>query len=60
MFDFLKGYKTYLVAAAAIVGAVAGFATGELSLTEGIGAIVAAVTAMTMRAGIEKSGTPKE
>ena len=53
----LQGYKTYIVAGLAILGAIAGYFTGDLDLAGALQTGVAAIGAMTMRAGIEKSGS---
>jgi len=57
--DFLKGKKTYLVALSGMLAALIAFASGEMTLPETVAAITAAVMAMTMRAGVEKSGPNK-
>lgn len=56
MLEKLKGFKTYIVAAAAILTAVGAWLGGEMALGSMVEAIFAAVTAMTIRAGIAKSG----
>ena len=56
--DFLSGKKSYLVCTIAILGAVVAWASGEIKIAEMVKIIIAAITAMTMRAGITKS-TPK-
>lgn len=54
--NILSGGKTYLVCIGAIVTALVAFANGGIDVI-GLGqAIFAAVVAMTMRAGIAKSG----
>lgn len=52
---FLSGKKTYLIALGAIVAAVAAWAQGTLDNTQAVEAIVAALLALTMRAGVEKT-----
>ena len=54
--EWLKGRKTYLVAISAIVAAIASYVTGTIEVGEMIKLIVAAIMAMTIRAGITKSG----
>lgn len=54
--EWLKGKKTYVVAISAIVAAVASYASGTIEVGEMIKLIVAAIMAMTIRAGITKSG----
>lgn len=54
--EWLKGKKTYIVGISAIVAALASYATGNIESSEMIKLIVAAILAMTMRAGITKSG----
>ncbi len=55
MQTWLSGKKTYLVAALAILGAIVAYANGNMDLTQAISAIVAAILACTMRAGVMKS-----
>lgn len=50
--DKLNGWKTYLVAAAAIISAVAGYFTGALTIAQMIEAIFAAISTMTIRHAI--------
>jgi hypothetical protein len=54
--DFLSGKKTYLVGITAIIGAAVAWSQGQITPMEAIQAIIAAVGAMTLRAGISKSG----
>jgi len=54
--EWLKGKKTYLVAISTIIGAIASYASGTIEVGEMIKIIVAAIMAMTIRAGITKSG----
>ncbi len=56
MFDWLQGYKTYIVAAGAILTALGAYLNGSISLSDLVSAIFAALTAMTLRAGIAKVG----
>jgi len=51
----LEGYKTYFVAAGAIIGTVLAWVEGGVDAPEATKLIVAALLAMTLRAGIEKS-----
>ncbi len=48
----LRGYKTYITAVVAIVGAVAGWLTADVSLTDAIQIIVPAAVGMFVRSGI--------
>lgn len=52
----LAGKKTYITAALGILTAVAGYVTGTIEIKELVEAIFIGITAMTMRAGITKSG----
>lgn len=52
MGNFLSGWKTYLTAGAAILTAVAGYASGAITLPELIAAIFAAISTMTIRHAI--------
>lgn len=53
----LAGKKTYVVAGLGILTAIASYLTGELALAETIQGIFVAIGAMTLRAGIAKTGT---
>lgn len=53
--NFLSGYKTYLTAAAAVLGAVAAFASGTIDAGTALNTIVTAVLAATVRNGIANS-----
>jgi hypothetical protein len=50
--DWLAGKKTYLVGIASIVAIVLAYSQGDMSAAESIKAIVAAIMAMTIRAGV--------
>lgn len=50
--EFLKGKRTYLVAIAAICTAWAAYASGTIGLGEAVAATFAAVSTMTLRAGV--------
>lgn len=52
---FLKGYKTYILAAVAIIGAVAGYAIGEMSLQQALDYAWAGGVAATLRAAVKKA-----
>jgi hypothetical protein len=54
--DFLNGKKMYLLAASAFFAAVAGYATGELSLTQALAAVWASLATASAKAAIVKSG----
>jgi len=54
----LKGKKTYVVAALAVLGAIAGYLTGDLSLSDAIQTAVTAVIGATLRAGIATETAP--
>lgn len=47
-----KGYKTYIVAAVAVIGAVAGFLVGDLAMADAIQLVVTAVLGATIRSGV--------
>jgi hypothetical protein len=57
--ELLSGMKTYLVAIVAIVGALIGYVDHQLTLIQLLQAIWAAITAMTIRAAVKKSGPVK-
>ena len=48
----LEGYKTYIVAGLAVLGAVAGYLVGDMSLSDAVQVIVTAVLGATLRDGI--------
>jgi hypothetical protein len=48
----LRGYKTYVTAVVAIIGAVAGWLTADVSLTDAIQIIVPAAVGAFVRSGI--------
>jgi len=48
----LKGYKTYLVAAVAVISAVVGYLTGDLTVAAAAQAILTAVLGATLRHGM--------
>lgn len=54
----LKGYKTYIVAGVAVIGAVAGFLVGDLTLTQALDLGLTAVLGATIRSGINTTSTP--
>jgi len=49
---FLSGYKTYVMAALAVIGAAAAWAMGEMTLADAIQQAWAGGVAATIRAGI--------
>ncbi len=52
MFDFLKGYKTYVTAAVTVFGALAALFVGDAELADTIQLVVTAVLGATIRAGV--------
>jgi hypothetical protein len=48
----LSGYKTYIVAALAVLGAAGGWLDGDLTLVAALNIAVPALLAITMRHGI--------
>lgn len=50
----LAGYKTYITAAVAVIGAVAAWLTGDASLVETAQLVVTAVLGATIRHGVAK------
>lgn len=53
--DLLSGKKTYLIGLGAILTALVAYSSGDLSIVQLVQSIVAAVMAMTIRAGVTKS-----
>lgn len=52
MRDWLRGKKTYLVAAAGIIAALASWSSGDIDTAKLIESVWGAVLAVTIRAGI--------
>jgi len=53
--EFLKGYKTYIVAAVSVVTAAVGWADGSLTAFAALQMILAALGVSALRAGVEKN-----
>ena len=53
--EAIKGKKSYLLATATIIVTVVAWASGEITDTQGIAAVVVAVQSMFLRAGIAKT-----
>ena len=49
----LKGYRTYVLGAVTIIGALATYLIGDTSLTEAINLIVTAGMGMFIRSGVD-------
>lgn len=47
-----KGYKTYIVATVAVIGAIAGFLVGDVAMADAIQLVVTAVLGATIRSGV--------
>ncbi|GAF69460.1 unnamed protein product [marine sediment metagenome] len=54
--EWLQGKKTYLVVAAAVIAAIIGYLNGELTIVQGVGAILAALGLGSARSAIGKVG----
>jgi hypothetical protein len=52
----LNGYKTYVVAALAVLGALGGWLDGDMTLVAALNLAVPALLAMTVRHGIASTG----
>lgn len=52
MSNFLSGWKTYIVAAGAIITAIGAYAAGSITLPELVAAIFAAIQTMNIRHAI--------
>ena len=48
----LKGYRTYILGTVTIIGGVAGYLVGDVSLTETVNLCVGAIMGMFIRSGI--------
>jgi len=57
--NYLKGKKTYITATIGLLGALAGWADGQIDTLAFIGAVWVAVQACFIRAGIDAAKTPK-
>lgn len=55
---WLRGRKTYLVAAGAIIATVAAWAAGDIETAAAVQAIVGALLAATIRAGVNTAAKP--
>jgi hypothetical protein len=53
--DWLKGKKTYIMAAIGLLGAVVAWADGSINGTALLGAVWAAAQSCFIRAGVEKT-----
>mgnify|MGYP001565601438 FL=1 len=53
MFGILAGKKTYIVAALAVIGAIAGLLTGDVTQADAIQLALTAVLGATVRNGIK-------
>lgn len=53
MFGKLSGKKTYVVAILAALGAIAGYLTGDVQLSDAVQLVVTAVLGATVRNGIK-------
>jgi hypothetical protein len=49
----LSGYKTYILAGITVLGAVASYLVGDLSLADGLQLIVTALTGAFIRNGVK-------
>jgi len=54
--EFVSGYKTYLVAAAAIIAAVSLYSQGQVDAFQLLEAILVALGLGTLRSGMKKIG----
>lgn len=52
----LAGYKTYITAAVAVIGAIAAYLTGDASLVQTAQLVVTAVIGATIRHGVAANG----
>lgn len=48
----LKGYKTYIMAGVAVIGAVAAYLVGDLSIADTAQTVLTAILGATIRHGI--------
>ena len=50
---FLQGYKTYITAAASVLGALAAYVSGDVELAPALQLIITSILAVTLRSGIK-------
>lgn len=50
----LKGYKTYITAGVAVIGAVAGYAVGDLSIADAAQLVVTALMGTFIRTNLPR------
>lgn len=55
----ISGKKLYITAAAAIITAIVAWSQDAITTTQFVEAVFVAIGAMTLRAGVEKSGPEK-
>ncbi len=48
----LKGYRTYILGAVTILGAVAAYLVGDVGLTETVNLVIGSAMAMFIRSGV--------
>jgi hypothetical protein len=48
----LKGYRTYILGAVTVIGAVAAYLVGDVGLTETVNLVIGAAMAMFIRSGV--------
>ena len=58
--EFLKGKKTYIVAAVGIVSAVVAWSEGGIDTQALVAAIWAGIASMTIRAGVDSASAKNE
>ena len=51
----LSGYKTYITAGLAVIGAVAGYLTGDVSMSDAAQLVVTALLGAFLRNGVAKA-----
>ena len=51
----LKGYRTYILGAVTIIGAIAAYLVGDVSLTETVNLAVTTAMGMFIRSGVNTS-----
>jgi hypothetical protein len=53
--EWLKGKKTYIVAAALVLTALSGFVTGDVTLAQAVDQVLIGLGIGTLRAGVAKA-----
>ena len=56
--DLVSGKKTYILMVISIIGTIVAWSQGAIDTVKAVELIIAAITGVTLRAGVTKSGIP--